>query len=324
MNTKLRIGLLGLASAVAGFTLQGCFAPQPVPECSVTITAAALGLTPYHVLMTKVDGTGACASLKHINVGLQRYRTKAAGGDFTLAVKASPVVDPYLGYVYSANTDAYNDCANEEDCQGEDDPTMSCVVNVDDGGVERFDGTPVEISGDVGIAGDPNDGGFEVDPANECGVVEEELPRVDATDPDGKKLNAIGKMPQFPTNGVCTVTDFTGGEQNFQAEMDIDGNVIPAVTHKLEFTEFNVINSTKVPGTAFTSKIKYTEGSCVANYTAVGFWPEVHCEADADCDPSADLDAGRILGSGINPEFKPKCDTDVGICVPTVDIAAIK
>lgn len=327
MNTnRLRIGLLGLASAVAGFALQGCFAAQPLPECSVTITAAGLGLHPYYVLMTKVDSTGAgtCGDLKHIYIGMQRFRTKASGGDFTLAVKASPVVDPYLGYVYAANTDVYNDCVNEESCHGEDDPALSCVVNVDDGGVELFDGTPVEIQGDVGVVGDPNDGGFEVDPANECGAVEEPLYRVDPTDPDGKNLNAIGKMAQFPTNGVCAVTDFTGGAQNYQAEMDVDGNTIPAVTYKMEFTDFNIINSTKVPGTAFTSKIKYTEGGCVANYTAVGFWPEVTCETDADCNPSADLDAGRVFGSGINPEFKPKCDTDLEVCVPTVDVTTIK
>ena len=58
MSKNLRISLYGLTGAVAGFVLQGCFAAQPTPECSVTITAAALGLAPYYVKLTKQTGTG--------------------------------------------------------------------------------------------------------------------------------------------------------------------------------------------------------------------------------------------------------------------------
>lgn len=325
MSKNLRISLFGLIGAVAGFSLQGCFATQPTPECSVTITAAALGLAPYYVKLTKVDGTGSCASMTHMYAGMQRFRTQASGGAFTLAVKSSPVVDPYLGYVYAADVDDSNNCVNEEDCQGADDPTAACVNAVADGGLELNDGTPVDSAGTVSLA---DGGSYDVDPANECGVVEESIPRVDATDPDGAKLNAIGKMPQFPTGNVCAITDWTGGEQNFQAEdlTLVDGTMqtLPAITYKAEWTSFNVINSTKVPGTAFTADLKYTEGSCVANYKAVGFWPEIGCSADSDCDPNADLDAGRVFGSGINPEFKPKCDMDLEVCVPTVDVATIK
>ncbi|MFZ5443834.1 MAG: hypothetical protein ACOZQL_27770 [Myxococcota bacterium] len=344
MNTnRLRIGLLGLASAVAGFALQGCFAQQPLPECSVTVTAAGLGLTPYYVLLTKVDSTGAgtCGDFTHMYAGMQRYRTQASGGSFTLGVKTSLIADPYLGYVYSADVDPTNNCVRKTDCLGRTLITNRCVVSLDDGGIETVLGeqvvkVPLADGGAVGniILADGGlgllrDGGVARLPlTNECESVDDEYPRVDATDPDGKKITALGKMPQFPTNGVCTVTDFEGGVQNFQAEQIelVDGSMtsMDAVTYKVEFTDFNVINSTKVPGTAFTSKVKFTEGSCVANYTAVGFWPEIHCEADADCDPNADLDAGRISGSGINPEFKPKCDTDLGVCVPTADVTKIK
>ena len=108
---------------------------------------------------------------------------------------------------------------------------------------------------------------------------------------------------------------------------------LPAITYKLEYTNFNVINSTKVPGTAFTADVKYTEGTCVAEYKALGFWPPVSCSnkpsegalvESGECDPNGDLDAGRVTGSGINPEFKPKCDTALGMCVPSVDVTTIK
>jgi hypothetical protein len=211
--------------------------------------------------------------------------------------------------------------------------------------VELFDGTPVDTSpGDgTGLVLD-TDGGIlieGIDLANECMSVEEPLHRVDPADPDGKNLNIIGTMPQFPTAGKCAVTQVSGGTQNYQAEMTLTGTV-PAITYKVEFTELNVINNAEIPGIAFTSKIKVTEGTCVANYTAVGWWsgyntgsPEIHCTPDAgapagslsyatECDPNADVDAGRVVGSGMSPAFKPLCDVDNGICVPSIDLTAVK
>ncbi|MDP1822734.1 MAG: hypothetical protein Q8L48_05815 [Archangium sp.] len=348
MSKNLRIVLFGLVGAVAGFGLQGCFAPQPLPECTVTNSTTALFLPPYFTKLVKVDGTGACSTLDHMYTGVQRFRTQASGGAFTLAVRVSPVVDPYLGYIYTGDTDITNNCVNEEDCQGGDDPANSCVVSQTDGGLELFDGTPVDD-----MSTTPDGGSYDL--ANECGVVEEAVERLDPTDPDGKKLNAIGKMPQFPTAGICSVTEFTGGVQNFQEEMMADGTTLPAVTHKVDFTNFNVINTAKVPGTAYTAEIKYTEGSCVANYKAMGFWvgsftgdPQIPCSdtaADADpakgdgpdwfdpthilvtsdeCEPLADLDAGRQFGTGMNPSFAPKCDTTLGVCVPSVDPTTLK
>lgn len=365
MNTnRIRIGLLGLASAVAGFSLQGCFAPQPLPECSVTITAAGLGLPPYLVLLKKIDSTGTamdCGKKQKMLVGLQRYRTKASGGAFTLAIRAQPVVDPFLGYTYTGNIDETNDCANEEDCQGADDPSMACVHTLEDGGVELFDGTvvtPTTVTptdgGDPYEAGlvDPMDGGdsYEVDLANECGAVDEPIERRDPADPDGKNLTVIGDMPQFPTAGTCDVTNLKGGVENFQEERLVDGTVLPAVKFGVEWTDFKVLNTTKIPGTAFTGKVKISEEDCVANYDALGFWPgsfagvsEIACTPSdpskdqsyaPECDPVADTDGGtRIFGSGINPDFAPVCDknleqvidgTTFGTCVPGVDLTTLK
>ena len=352
MSKNLRISLIGLAGAVAGFALQGCFATQPIPECTVTTTAVANGLVPYYTRLSRVDGTGPCAELTHFYTGLQRFRKQGTGGDFTLAIKSSPVIDPFMGYVYSADTDPTNDCVNGEDCQGDADPTAACVVNVSDGGVELFDGTPIAADGTVDLA---DGGSYQVDPANECVAVDDPVERRDPADPKGANLNAIGQMPRYPINNLCAVTDIVGGVQNYGPEtLDLaDGTqtTLPAITYNVEYTNFNVVNSAKVLGNAFTADVKYTEGSCVANYKAVGFWvglsllqgtADIKCTpavpADAglvystDCDPSSDLDAGRVFGSGINPAFQPMCDLSLGptpadgtgVCVPSVDVTTIK
>jgi hypothetical protein len=351
MNSTIRTGLLGLVGAVAGFTLQGCFAPQPVPECNLTITAAAQGLVPYYAQLKKVDATGGgtCGNLDHMYVGMQRFRTKASGGDFTVALKASVLADPYLGYAYSADTDPYNNCVAEESCNGEDDPTLGCVTTSADGGLELSDGTPVDST--TGDVGDPNDGGYTIaDLTNTCMSVDEPVERRDPSDPDGKNLNVIAAMPQFPTAGRCALTQQSGGTENYEEVMTLTGS-LPAVTYKVEFTDTSIINTSEIPGIAFTGKVKITEGSCVANYTMTGWWvgaglntggPEIPCtptDASAapgsltyapECDPEANPDAGRITGSGMSPALKPLClvDTDTtrknNICAPSIDLNNVK
>lgn len=328
MNSKLRISLFGLAGLVAGFTLQGCFAKQPLPECNVTITSAGLGIGPYLVVLEPVSGTGACAQLDHAYAGMQRFRTAAQGGQFSLGVRTSLVADPWLGYTYSGNADPTNDCVNEEDCQGTDDPSAACVLPLEDGGVELYDGTPVTVDMGVGTVTLADGGTYEVDPANECTYVEEEIYRADPNDQNGDRITGIGQMSVFPTDGVCTVGDFDGGVQNYEAVPlfleDGGTSELPAITHQAEWSNFRLFMSSKVQGTAFKADLKYTEGGCVANYRALGIWPAHECMTDDDCDPVANPDAGRVFGSGLNPEFKPVCNTTLGYCVPSVDPETIK
>jgi len=93
---------------------------------------------------------------------------------------------------------------------------------------------------------------------------------------------------------------------------------------KVEFTKFNILTNAKVPGTYITSAINYTEGSCADQFDFVAFWPQVGCSTDSDCDPCAHPDQGINFGSGLNPYFKPVCDTDLGICKPTVSLADLE
>lgn len=71
----------------------------------------------------------------------------------------------------------------------------------------------------------------------------------------------------------------------------------------------------------FQAKVTYanTAEGCTATYKAVGLYPAAACETDADCDPFADYDAGRVFGSGIYPEFETMCDVDKGLCVLKAD-----
>lgn len=334
-RNHFRTGLLGLAG-ITSFALSACTTPQPLPECNVTVSAAALLLAPYIAVLTPTSGTGACAEHETMNVGLQRYRDQPLGGNFTLGIKASLVVDPYLGYSYDpVDYDESNNCANEGDCQGEDDLADTCVVKtgttftlVDGGAVTpttlRDGGSGIAFPGEFTADGGP----ILLDKANTCGVVEDVVSRNDPLDPDGKNQVVIGAMSQFPVDGICDVTGFTGGVQNFEAlNLDlVDGTTysLPAEKYSIEFTNFDVVSTAKVPGTAFNTHFKLTEGACVAEYDAVGFWPEVHCEEDVDCAPYADIDAGRVFGSGISPYFEPTCNKTLGLCVPSVDLASLK
>lgn len=289
---NVRIGLLGLASAVAGFALSGCFAAQPEPECNIIGSSAGLGITPYYVQLTKVDATGACGDLTSMQVGMQRSRlpppagtTAPVAGEFTLNLKPSIEVDMYNGLVFAADYDASNNCSDGENCD-------TCVAT-----------------------GDPATD-------NVCESVPDPVYRVDPNDPDGKNELGAGKLVQFPTAGVCTATDFAGMTQDFQEEIVdlVDGGTetFPAISVKTEWTNMEILSTSKAPGTMWRAKLKYTEGNCTANYDALAFWPMIGCSTDEDCNPEADLDAGRVLGSGINPEFKPKCDTTAGVCKPSV------
>lgn len=315
-----RIGAVGLASALAGFTLQGCFAAQATPECQVSTAEADYALSPYYVKLT--NPTSACSSLDHLSVGLQRFTTPDGGG-FRLGVRTSFLMDYALGYHLEANVDPSNDCADEEGCE-------DCTVDPGDGGVVLVDGgliteEPLEDGGVIYVTPDDDQGGTrEVFPDNVCEAIDEPVTRVDPADPEGRKLVALGDLPRYPTADRCAVTDLEVSAQAFQAETTVEGTEIPAVTARVEWADFNVIMSPKVPGTAFTSKVTITENGCVTTFDALGFWPAVACASDDDCDPFADVDAGRFLGSGINPLFEPRCNLDLQICEPGVDVTTLK
>lgn len=68
------------------------------------------------------------------------------------------------------------------------------------------------------------------------------------------------------------------------------------------------------PGTQVKGEVAVTSGGTTCGYTFYGMYPAVGCAEDADCNPVADPATQRYTGSGINPDFPTKCNTDVGYC----------
>lgn len=269
----------------------GCFAPQPAPPCQVVSTQGFNGNPPYLALLTSTSATGACTEaqrLRVMRVGAQSYVPPGTGAG-ALALRPGRLSDLVSGVVFKADVDAGNNC--QAGFEGKASP--GCAT--------------CSASG-----------------ANPCRVVEDPIVRVDPSDPERLKLNAVGAFPREPTDGRCGVSAPMLAEQALPAlTVDvIDGGptTFPALRAAFEFSQVQVLATAEVPGTAFTATLTQTEGACVASYDVVAFYPAVACTRDVDCAPVADLDAGHPKGSGIDPAFAPTCDTALGVCVPGVDV----
>lgn len=277
-----RIVTIALASSLAvALAASGCLT-QPPPPCRVVTTQQ--GQPPYLALLTSTSKT-QCADaqvLSAMKVGVQDFVPPGVGAA-SLALRPGRLVDLASGAVFTADTDASNNCLTGRNCG-------TCAP----------------------------DGG------NPCVVVEEPVKRVDPSDVDGAKLNAVGPFTREPTDGLCAMTGEATAAQDFRAEAVrlADGGTLtlPALAARVTFSDVKVVTTPQVQGTAFTAKLTQTEGDCVARYDVLAFYPAVACTSDADCDPNADLDAGRVLGSGIPPDFQPACDARLRFCVPTVDV----
>ncbi len=305
-----------VVATIAGFAIQSCFSTSPPPQCQ-----AQSGLN-YIASFKKVGG--ACTpgdDIKGMKLGMQEFLPPQTGAA-SLGVKVERLFDNAQDI--SANLDPANDChanaeggkASCEYCAAtnevEKDGEITYVpILVNDAGVTRDGGTQFPDGGRISLA-------------NFCEPIKESFERIDPTDEEKAGVIAVGKFPRAPANGVCIASDFTGGSQNyvaFTAPNKFDGGVfsVPALSQKYEWSNFVVVTTAVFPGTAFTAKLKYTEDGCTTDYEVRGIAPAVACKADEDCNPNANLDAGRVTGSGINPEFKPKCVVDLGYCLPTVD-----
>lgn len=178
------------------------------------------------------------------------------------------------------------------------------------------------------------------------GELSDGTPRSDPNDREGKNITSKAALSQYPANGVCTVSGFTGPDgasatansQHFEAVTletpDGGQSMLPALLVKYDWSDFSLYMNAKTPGTVWTAKLAYTEGDCHASYDVLAFWPIVHCDVenaqgvieadDSACNPEPDASKGQVVGSGINPAFKPKCDPKTFICTPTVSIAPLR
>jgi hypothetical protein len=321
-----KITLFGLVGAVSGFTIQGCFSPQPLPECTVSTDS-------YVVALEKLNQTGgtSCETLDHTDVFMTRFPAAAGGKSYDIALRPKRNVDIHNGDVFSAPTldGTDNDCtkgvATPASCK-------TCVVAVDGGFTVKGVLVTSTALADGGVSNTvpAADGGTtKIDVKNFCGVPQTDaIPRVDPADPDAVNITSRGPVTLFPNNdGICVAATFSGGVQNTEEVALLDGTKLPAIKVQTEFTNLQVVNTSKALGSLWTANMKQVEGSCVTEYLATGWLPVVHCETlgggDKGDEPITDT-AGNIIpdekacatvddpdagtkASGMNPNFEPIC-----------------
>lgn len=279
-------GLIG--SSVVGVAVLVSCLPQRPPPCQVVATDDQHG--PYLAKLTRTSATD-CAEgqlLASMLIGVQSFAPPGAAGP-TLALRPSRLLELRDGPGFTADLDAGNNCLAAK--EGRSSPR--CATCAPDSG-------------------------------NPCLVVEEAVPRTDSTDPTGARLDAVGAFTAEPTEGICAAAGPLTGSQAFDAVTVrlADGGTLafPAFEASFAFTDVRVLSSARARGAAFTAKLAQREGSCRAQYDVAAFFPAIRCATDEDCRPLADVDAGRLTGSGIDGVFSPVCEVTLGFCVPTVDL----
>jgi len=156
------------------------------------------------------------------------------------------------------------------------------------------------------------------------------------------KQYALGDYAVRPDDeDFCAATNLAPAEQEIPetSYTDEDGNpaVYPA-THLLQqWNDVQVHVTYATPGNAAMGEVTMTRvikgpfmgnpETCTVTYVASGLFPAVGCEAldengdgtglpdDLRCCPGANIDKGRLYGSGIHPDFKTKCDPVLLTCV---------
>ncbi len=225
-------------------------------------------------------------------------------------------------------------------------PGAACVLPGDLIGFETYhppgggeDGTQPDFSVPSGVAFKTNALGDLIAAMADKGSVDPE--GTNHENDDGTHVLAkhpaysLGKFSTIePVDDFCKVDAPAPAVQEFPrvAASGMDPEV-PAMSVKYEWTDVKVYVTASAQGTQFSGHLKYTEDACVAEYNVAGVWPTVPCGVDKDvddgmggtktisvpedslCCPSADPLGGRIVGSGINPDFPVKCDPNLLRCV---------
>jgi hypothetical protein len=136
---------------------------------------------------------------------------------------------------------------------------------------------------------------------------------------------ALGKFTAvYPDgNDLCHVDTFQLATADIpQTDTDPDGNPIdpPLPPTHIEYQWSNwrtVVKPSSIGGQTF-AHLKYTQDGCTAEYDVAILTPEVDCGSDTDCSSQGDPANGNF-GSGISPEAKASCNTDVGLCFSSKD-----
>ncbi|UQA55745.1 hypothetical protein [Polyangium aurulentum] len=163
----------------------------------------------------------------------------------------------------------------------------------------------------------------------------------DNYDRENNKAYAFGKYSSAPDdNNICYAGGAGGTPALAPAElnlpevttMDDEGNMEtePARHVRQEWKNIRVYVTADAPGTQAVGEMTYEDVllGCSATYSFIALYPAHYCGVDHDgdaatddvpsedeCNPKADPSKGRVFGSGINPDFKVRCDPEVLYCV---------
>ncbi|AUX39468.1 hypothetical protein SOCE26_008600 [Sorangium cellulosum] len=137
---------------------------------------------------------------------------------------------------------------------------------------------------------------------------------------------AVVSMGEFTSvdpdeRDVCSVPSLSPAALEIPAIEDS-----PATSLRYEWSNVRVYVTAALPGTQMTADLTYTKDGCTASYSVVGLAPAVSCGVEGMegpttdpslCDPEADPAAGRLIGSGINPDLEERvtCDPEIALCV---------
>jgi len=277
----MKIRMIGLMLGTAALSIWGAGCEQPTIDCRATRG----GFATTFVLQ---NGSGTCSQLQTSVVGLQSYYGKGTGNNQVDITKSSLAIRP-------ENIIAAEDAVLgliDEGCADE-----TAIVTTEYNAVGAF------------VSVDPDESGI-------CSV-----PSTSTT--------------RFHSNAIAPSGDPMDPE-NACAEG------LPEQNISYEWRNVKVHVSTAGPGNRFEADLTYTENDCTAQYKVCGVWPVVHCEKldpaqateedpdghtgqpeDKLCDGEPDLEPqyGIPYGSGINTDYKPKCDPVALVCVlPTCPI----
>jgi hypothetical protein len=154
----------------------------------------------------------------------------------------------------------------------------------------------------------------------------------DGGDPDHPVLGQ-GTLSQEPVDDICTIPDVT------EMRSDTDPFGIGQLTLAYHAHDLRFLSGARYQGATFEAVVEVTMGTCSASYEVQALTPSQTggtCLTDEDCDPFADPENGRPLGSGINSDFAVACnkeqwaidyltgDPDVGICFFTKPFPGLK
>lgn len=142
------------------------------------------------------------------------------------------------------------------------------------------------------------------------------------------EANSIGSFAaEFPDDAeFCMAEDFSEASVSLPDIEEVpDDPATPDEDESLPAQAATVISyqwsgvrfvvSANAPGTQFEADLEYTQDGCTASYHVVGLYPAHGCVTTEDC--TAD-------DSGLNPDFKVRCNTDLGLCVPDGDLPALE